>query len=181
MLPSPIECHLHLMPPHPSLLSNTKCKAAFDAYEKKMAGLEKPDVPRVIAMIVHEGEFNAMDQRLLEYALLETYGLETVRLTLKQIHDQGSLYADDALEVTLPTGRKVEIAVAYYRTGYAPRDYPTEAHWEARLLVEQSMALKCPNAAWHLAGTKKMQQVSQPAGVMRLLLPPFSSRIALII
>lgn len=137
-----------------------------------MAGLEKADVPRVIAMIVHEGEFNAMDQRLLEYALLETYGLETVRLTLREIHDKGSLYADDALEVTLPNGRQVEIAVAYYRTGYAPRDYPTEAHWEARLLVEQSMALKCPNAAWHLAGTKKMQQVSQP--LMPMMPPPLS-------
>ena len=115
-------------------------------------------------MIVHEGEFNAMDQRLLEYALLEKHGLETVRLTLKQINDEGTLSKGGALEIALPTGRKVEIAVAYYRTGYAPRDYPTQANWDARLLVERSMALKCPNAAWHLAGTKKMQQVGRGEG-----------------
>lgn len=141
---------------------------AFAAYQNKMASLRPAEeanasatpVDRVVAMVVHEGEFNAMDQRLIEYELLAATGIEMVRLTLRDIAEHGTLTADSLLHVTLPSGRVVEVAVAYYRTGYSPKDYPTEAHWDARLTVEKSHALKCPNAAWHLTGTKKMQQVT---------------------
>ncbi|KAM7272933.1 hypothetical protein ACFE04_027597 [Oxalis oulophora] len=51
-----------------------------------------------------------------------------------------------------------EIAVIYFRAGYAPTDYPSESEWRARLLMEQSSAVKCPSVAYHLAGTKKIQQ-----------------------
>ena len=36
---------------------------------------------------------------------------------------------------------------------------PVSAEWEARVLVESSLAIKCPNIALHLCGTKKVQQV----------------------
>ena len=42
---------------------------------------------------------------------------------------------------------------------YTPNDYPTEAEWDARLLLERSLAVKCPSLAQHLTGTKKVQQV----------------------
>ena len=44
---------------------------------------------------------------------------------------------------------------------YTPNDFPSEREWQARELVELSLALKCPNAAYHLAGTKKIQQVEK--------------------
>ncbi|CAL5340258.1 unnamed protein product [Camellia sinensis] len=50
------------------------------------------------------------------------------------------------------------IAVIYFRAGYAPTDYPSEPEWKARLLMEQSSAVKCPSISYHLAGMKKIQQ-----------------------
>jgi hypothetical protein len=71
----------------------------------------------------------------------------------------------------------------YYRAGYDPNDYETEyvilirkrkktlflfqkiflvfkqlKYWEARLLIERSLAIKCPSIQYHLAGAKKIQQ-----------------------
>ena len=43
-----------------------------------------------------------------------------------------------------------------YRAGYSPNDYPTSVEWDARILIEQSKAIKCPNIAYHLVGTKKV-------------------------
>ena len=37
--------------------------------------------------------------------------------------------------------------------------FPTEKEWSVYLLLEQSRAIKCPSVAYHLAGTKKIQQV----------------------
>ena len=49
--------------------------------------------------------------------------------------------------------------MAYYRAGYTPTDYPSESEWQARQLVEESAAIKCPSVGYQLAGTKKIQQV----------------------
>ena len=38
--------------------------------------------------------------------------------------------------------------------------------WNARLLIEQSSAVKCPSIAYHLAGTKKIQQELAKPGVL---------------
>ena len=53
---------------------------------------------------------------------------------------------------------EVEVSVAYFRAGYTPRDYPTEAEWEARAMLELSRAVKCPSVAYQLVGAKKVQQ-----------------------
>lgn len=46
---------------------------------------------------------------------------------------------------------------------YTPDDYPSEAEWRARRLMECSVAVKCPSISWHLAGAKKVQQeLAQP-------------------
>ncbi|KAF0746341.1 hypothetical protein AaE_008160, partial [Aphanomyces astaci] len=64
----------------------------------------------------------------------------------------------------------VEVAVAYFRAGYTPTDYPSETEWIGRTLVERSLAIKCPNIAYHLAGTKKVQQVlATPSELRRFL------------
>ncbi|MCI33013.1 glutathione synthetase chloroplastic-like, partial [Trifolium medium] len=38
--------------------------------------------------------------------------------------------------------------------------------WAARLLMEQSSAIKCPSISYHLVGTKKIQQELAKPGVL---------------
>ncbi|XP_053403441.1 glutathione synthetase-like isoform X4 [Mercenaria mercenaria] len=59
-----------------------------------------------------------------------------------------------------------EVAVVYYRYGYAPKHYPTDAEFKLRLGMERSRAIKCPTVAVHLAGCKKIQQVLAEPGVL---------------
>ena len=48
-----------------------------------------------------------------------------------------------------------EISVIYFRAGYSPSDYKCDEDWDTRLKIELSRSIKCPNIAYHLAGTKK--------------------------
>ncbi|KAL6587065.1 Glutathione synthetase [Orobanche minor] len=77
----------------------------------------------------------------------------SIRKTLAEIDAQGELLSDGTLVVDGEV-----VAVAYFRAGYAPTYYPSESEWSARLLIEQSCTIKCPSIAYHLAGTKKIQQ-----------------------
>ena len=43
--------------------------------------------------------------------------------------------------------------------------------WATRLLMERSRAIKCPDIATHLAGTKKVQQVLARPGVLERFFP----------
>lgn len=63
----------------------------------------------------------------LQYAIWEQHKVRTVRRTLAQIAEQGSLDSSGNLSID---GQR--IAVCYYRAGYAPTDYPSEAEWDAR-------------------------------------------------
>ena len=56
--------------------------------------------------------------------------------------------------------------MTYFRCGYSPDQYPTEKEWDARLLMERSLAIKCPSIHYHLAGTKKVQQELAMPGVL---------------
>jgi len=104
----------------------------------------------VVMMIVQPVERNIYDQKGIEFALWDKHKIKMVRHTLGDIHDFGSLDKDGQLIVAGNI-----IAISYYRAGYTPNDYPTEKEWKARLLVEQSLSIKCPNVAYHLLGTKK--------------------------
>jgi glutathione synthase len=121
-----------------------------------------------ILFVVQDGETNTVDQRLLEFQLWELHQIPVVRLSLSQIYTRvqrnmttGALTVPVShTTVTQPT---MEIALVYYRAGYAPTDYPTENEWKAREMLEGSRATKCPNLGYHLAGTKKVQQeLSRP-------------------
>ena len=59
-------------------------------------------------------------------------------------------YSDDSI-----------ISVVYFRSGYEPEAYPTEKEWEMRLMLERSLAIKCPSIHYHLAGAKKVQLFRQ--------------------
>jgi len=62
------------------------------------------------------------------------------------------------------------ISVVYYRCGYEPNQYHTQKEWIVRLLIERSLAIKCPSIQYHLAGTKKVQQtLAKPDMLARFL------------
>ncbi|KAJ2664225.1 Glutathione synthetase [Coemansia sp. RSA 1199] len=88
-----------------------------------------------------------------------------LRLTFAEIHDKCTVDENDRL---LIDGQ--EVAVAYYRSGYAPTDFPTDTEWNGRWLVEKSRAISVPSLAYHLAGCKKIQQVlANPGQVERFI------------
>ncbi|GAB2277515.1 Glutathione synthetase [Dionaea muscipula] len=107
----------------------------------------------VVMVVVQAEERNMYDQHWLSAVLRERYGVSTIRRTLADIDAQGELLPDGTLVINGET-----VAVVYFRAGYTPADYPSESEWRARLLMEQSSAIKCPSVAYHLAGTKKIQQ-----------------------
>lgn len=65
--------------------------------------------------------------------------------------------------------------MTYFRAGYGPEDYHSQKvkekailcrmttlqkkEWEARLIIERSLSIKCPTVAYQLVGAKKVQQV----------------------
>lgn len=63
-----------------------------------------------------------------------------------------------------------EVTVVYFRAGYEPGHYPTANEWDARYLVEKSLAIKCPSINYHLAGTKKVQQALAKPGILNRFL-----------
>lgn len=134
----------------------------------------------VVLFVVQEGETNTVDQRLLEFALWENHGIPAVRLSLAQaekmvtVNDQGALLLLKQDDDTV-----MEVAVVYYRAGYAPTDYPggdDGVEWKARLTLEQSRAAKCPSLGYHLAGTKKVQQELARPGVLERFFPAESEK-----
>ncbi|KAJ8407979.1 hypothetical protein AAFF_G00262070 [Aldrovandia affinis] len=54
----------------------------------------------------------------------------------------------------------------------------TEENWEARLMMERSLAVKCPDISTHLAGTKKVQQELARPGVLEKFFPDDPEAVA---
>ena len=109
----------------------------------------------VIVFVVQPGEVNSVDQRLLEHQLWHNHSIRVMRKTLKEMRDECILRDDHTLVLERD---QVDGAVVYFRAGYTPDDYPSEHEWEGRSTIEYSRAIKCPSIAYHLVGTKKVQQ-----------------------
>lgn len=107
----------------------------------------------VVLVVVQAEERYMYDQYWITVALREMYGVTTIRKTMAEIEAEGELRPDGTLVVN-----GCPVAVAYFRAGYSPNDYPSEAEWRARLMIERSSAIKCPSIANHLVGAKKIQQ-----------------------
>ncbi|KAF0896836.1 hypothetical protein E2562_028133 [Oryza meyeriana var. granulata] len=119
----------------------------------------------VIMMVVQPEERNMYDQYWLINHLKESHGVKTIRKTLAQVEAGGHVLPDGTLVIDGQT-----VSVVYFRAGYSPNDYPSEAEWKARLLMEQSSAIKCPSISYHLVGTKKIQQeLAKPNVLERFL------------
>ncbi|XP_060217962.1 glutathione synthetase, chloroplastic [Lycium barbarum] len=126
---------------------------------------EYGDPRAVIMFVVQAEERNMYDQHWLSASLRERHQVTTIRKTLAEIDALGELQQDGTLVVD---GQAV--AVIYFRAGYAPSDYHSESEWGARLLMEQSRAVKCPSISYHLTGTKKIQQeLAKPNVLERFL------------
>lgn len=108
-----------------------------------------------IVFVVQPGEVNSVDQRLLEHQLWEKHSIRVFRKTLKDMKEQTELDSDKVLYLKQ---HNVAVSVVYFRAGYTPNDYPSEKEWEGRTTIERSRAIKCPSIAYHLVGTKKVQQ-----------------------
>ncbi|XP_050381223.1 glutathione synthetase, chloroplastic [Argentina anserina] len=122
--------------------------------------------PRAAVMfVVQAEERNMYDQHWLSVTLKEKYKISSIRKTLAEIDSEGALLPDGTLVV-----EDQVIGIVYFRAGYTPNDYPSESEWRARLLIEQSSAIKCPSISYHLAGTKKVQQeLAKPNVLERFL------------
>ncbi|ETV90386.1 glutathione synthetase [Aphanomyces invadans] len=119
----------------------------------------------VIVFVVQPSESNSVDQRWLEYTLWESHRIKVLRRSLHQLAKSELRGVSRQLWID-----GVEVAVAYFRAGYTPTDYPSETEWTGRTVVERSHAIKCPNITYHLAGTKKVQQVlASPSQLRRFL------------
>lgn len=124
----------------------------------KLYGSEKA----VVVMVVSENESNRFDQRWIQHLMREINpSARLIRKTLSDIGRTGELKDDKSLIVD---GH--EVAVVYFRAGYDPDNYDSEVDWNTRLMMERSRAIKCPSAAIHLAGTKKVQQVLASPGAL---------------
>lgn len=128
---------------------------AADGFAKAIAIAFKEigEASAVVLMVVQPGERNMYDQYWLSTKLYEKYGITVIRRTLAEVYTEGVFHPDG----TFVIGRQ-SVALVYYRAGYDPKDYPTENEWSARTLMERSKAIKCPTIAYHLSGTKKIQQ-----------------------
>lgn len=122
----------------------------------------------IVLIITQPDEANVMDQRLLEYELYEKYGIICVRASLEQVHRKTAIGKDNRL-IFVPNG--MEVSVVYYRAGYGPHEYPTDAEWAARERLESSHAIQCPSVLTQLAGSKKIQQLLTINGVIEKLHP----------
>nr|XP_019533927.2 glutathione synthetase-like isoform X3 [Aedes albopictus] len=107
-----------------------------------------------IMFVIEDITYNICDQRFHEFYIRETYPhIAVIRRTLTQIFEQGKLGPNGELLIG-----DVPVTVIYFRAGYEPGHYHGSNEWAARLLMERSMAIKCPSIHYHLAGTKKVQQ-----------------------
>eukprot|EP00742_Colponemidia_sp_Colp-10_P004127 GILJ01004405.1.p1 GENE.GILJ01004405.1~~GILJ01004405.1.p1 ORF type:complete len:498 (-),score=81.87 GILJ01004405.1:118-1563(-) len=124
----------------------------------------------VVLFIVQKGERNVFDQRKLEYAIWNhSQKVRVIRRSLDEVNARAQL-DENTKKLTLDG---YEIAVVYFRAGYTPTDYPTQAEWDGRLTLERSMAIKCPAIAYHLSGTKKVQQaLAKPGQLERFMTEP---------
>lgn len=120
----------------------------------------------VVLFLVYPVERNMYDHRWLEYSIYDKDShVRVIRRSLKDVQRNGQLSPDRRLLVD-----GLEVAVVYQRCCYVPADFQDDDAWRCRLMMERSKAIVCPSAGYHLAGTKKVQQVlAQPGVVERFI------------
>lgn len=112
--------------------------------------------------VIEDITYNICDQRFHEFEIRkQNPNVRIIRRNLTQLTATAKLGYKKELIVD-----NYIVAVVYYRCGYEPGQYHTQKEWEVRLLIERSLAIKCPTIQYHLAGTKKVQQTLAKPGVI---------------
>ncbi|GAQ79430.1 glutathione synthetase [Klebsormidium nitens] len=142
---------------------NVPENASFEAMTDGIAEAWRQygDDEAVVLFVVQPAERNMYDQLWMADRLWDAHGIRSVRRTLTEIEKDGALDGDRTLSIS---GQRV--SVVYFRAGYTPTDYPSDTEWRARLLMEESSAVKCPSISYHLTGAKKIQQELARPGVL---------------
>lgn len=129
---------------------------AHKAYGESTSGL-----PTCVIFLVQDPERNVFDQRHVEYSLNEKHHIRSFRLPFDRVLQETRVDGERRLIYSPPQKpeKRYEVSVVYFRAGYAPSEYTSQSHWDGRLQLERSAAIKCPTVLTQLAGTKKVQQV----------------------
>ncbi|XP_033341826.1 glutathione synthetase isoform X1 [Megalopta genalis] len=124
------------------------------------------DQRAVILFVIEDVPYNICDQCFHEFEIKkQNPNIKVIRRNLTQLTAATKLGSSKKLIVD-----NFIVAVVYYRCGYEPGQYHTRKEWEVRLLIERSLAIKCPTIQYHLVGTKKVQQVLAKPGVINKFL-----------
>lgn len=152
-----LDVDINRLPPNNALADIAKgIYLAHDIFIQRY----KVTTPCATVMIVQPGEHNAYDQYVLQAKLWAEHSVDLVRASLLDVITYGNVNDAGLLQLNLPdVGKAVIATVVYFRAGYGPDDYPSEKHWQARELIERSVAVKCPSVGTQLVGAKKIQQV----------------------
>lgn len=129
---------------------------AHEAY-----GPSTTELPTCVLFLVQDPERNVFDQRHVEYSLNGKHNVRTFRLPFNRVLQDTKVDGQRKLIYSPPQKpeKRYEVTVVYFRAGYAPSEYTSQSHWDGRLQIERSAAIKCPTVLTQLAGTKKVQQV----------------------
>lgn len=119
----------------------------------------------VVMFLVENVQRNIFDHRYVENELWSR-NIPVIRRQFEDIAKTGYLDQKKRLFVD---GK--EVAVVYFRNGYMPQNYTSAESWDVRLMMERSLAVKCPDITTHLAGTKKVQQELARPGVLERFFP----------
>ena len=163
------------VPQSPALTCIPEAMAiAHQRYKERYVAKEDGEANPIVLFVVQEGETNTVDQRMLEFRLWELYDIPVVRMSLTRA--ETDLHYDETNgQIYVETeGTRQQVAVVYFRAGYAPTDYPDGydgIEWKWREQIERSVATKCPSLGYHLAGTKKVQQELARPGVLERFFP----------
>ncbi|XP_040009735.1 glutathione synthetase-like [Xiphias gladius] len=160
--------HRHVMK-SVGLLEESKCIQDTNRTPGMSAALAKAwelygQQKAVILFLVEDVQISKLSHRYIERELWKR-NIPVIRRRFEEVSRKGFLDGDKRLFID-----GLEVAVVYYRYGYMPDNY-TERTWDTRLLMERSLAVKCPDIATHLAGTKKVQQVLARPGVLEKFFP----------
>lgn len=125
---------------------------------------------RCVLIPVQSFNFNIADERPIQYGLLGA-GTPCYRCEWQRLLERTTLHDDNTLLYHPPVGGEVlEVTVIYYRAGYEAFEYDEQGR-AARLRLEMSRAIKCPDVLTHMTNMKAVQQaLSAPGALQRFLL-----------
>lgn len=126
----------------------------------------------VFLFLVAPDDFNWFDQQKMIDTMWDDYGIISMKMTYEEFMEEGELSSDNRYYV-----RGKEIAIFYFRSMWNEDHYKTEKHWETRLKIERSKAVKVPNIRHQCINLKYFQQAFLNKGVMEKYLTEGESKL----